>query len=204
MITINEIVATVAVGFNLAPAALYSLDQTRELSTARHVAMHLARTHTDGNTTEIGRHFGKADHTAVLYATERVEHLKANDKNFARLVDVLSQAVEFKSHVARTPIDVLGLARSIYVSPRRQGIAVNLHEILALATTVIDLWDIALTAEAAIEAATAEPIDNEADAIAQDDLAAALLHAFGDAMAEIRGAKPADNQEEDHDGRSDS
>jgi chromosomal replication initiator protein len=68
-------------------AAYFSLDaelmlnKTRNKKTvlARQVAMHLIRLLTDVTTTTIGKHFGYADHTTVLYAIRAIEERLPKD-----------------------------------------------------------------------------------------------------------------------------
>ena len=53
--------------------------RTKEIATARHVAMYLSRALTDASLPKIGREFGGRDHTTVMHANDKItEELKTN------------------------------------------------------------------------------------------------------------------------------
>lgn len=75
-VTLGDIEATVATFFGVTPADLHSSRRTRTVSTARMIAMHLARRHTRMSFPEIGRFMGK-NHSSVVLAVQRLENLLA-------------------------------------------------------------------------------------------------------------------------------
>lgn len=78
-VDIDAIQRVVATYFHLKPSDLRSNRRTKELVHPRQVAMYLARKITRASYPEIGRHFGKKDHTTVMYSVRKVEEeLKHN------------------------------------------------------------------------------------------------------------------------------
>jgi len=76
-LTLGDIEAAVAAYFGITPADIHSSRRTRTVSTARMVAMLLARRHTSMSYPEIGRFMGK-NHSSVIMAVRRLEDLLAN------------------------------------------------------------------------------------------------------------------------------
>ena len=73
-VTVGGIEATVAPFFGITPADIHSSRRTRTVSSARMVAMYLARRHTGMSFPEIGRFMGK-NHSSVVLAVKRMEQL---------------------------------------------------------------------------------------------------------------------------------
>ena len=69
---IAEIQRRVAAHFSFISYDLISPCRSRALVAARHVAMYLARRHTDRSYPEIGRRFGR-DHSSVISAVRGIE-----------------------------------------------------------------------------------------------------------------------------------
>ncbi len=74
--TVDDIEAVVATFFGITPADIHSSRRTKTVSTARMVAMYLARRHTQMSYPEIGRHMGK-NHSSVVLAVQKMEKLLA-------------------------------------------------------------------------------------------------------------------------------
>jgi chromosomal replication initiator protein len=77
--TLGDIEATVAAYFGITPADIHSSRRTQAVSSARMVAMFLARRHTTMSFPEIGRFMGK-NHSSVVLAVQRMEDLLAKRK----------------------------------------------------------------------------------------------------------------------------
>jgi len=60
----------------------------------RHVAMYLAKQLTSRSLPEIGRKFGKRDHTTVMYAIRRIEELRPKDPALDEDVEQLRRSLE--------------------------------------------------------------------------------------------------------------
>ncbi|MBW1683047.1 MAG: hypothetical protein JRJ83_16795, partial [Deltaproteobacteria bacterium] len=70
--SIADILRITAAYFNLSLADILSDKKTRTLSYPRHLAMYLCRKHTGRPLKEIGRAFGRKDHSTVIYAVKRI------------------------------------------------------------------------------------------------------------------------------------
>ncbi|MGN6366780.1 MAG: chromosomal replication initiator protein DnaA [Phycisphaerae bacterium] len=71
----DRIVAVVSEHFSITAAALLSSSREKVVSTARALAMYLARQHTGMSYPEIGRAIGNKNHSTVIAACQRVEGL---------------------------------------------------------------------------------------------------------------------------------
>ena len=79
VVSIENIQKVVAEYFNLRRSDLLSAKRTRSIARPRQVAMALSKELTNHSLPEIGDSFGGRDHTTVLYATRRVNELRASD-----------------------------------------------------------------------------------------------------------------------------
>ena len=93
-ITIEEIQRRVAAHYNIKPAELSSSRRAQTVVRPRHVAMYLAKQLTSRSLPEIGRKFGKRDHTTVMYAIRRIEELRPNDAALDEDVEFLWRSLE--------------------------------------------------------------------------------------------------------------
>ena len=93
-ITIEEIQRRVAAHYNIKPAELSSSRRARAVVRPRHVAMYLAKQLTSRSLPEIGRKFGKRDHTTVMYAIRRIEELRPKDSALDEDVEHLRRSLE--------------------------------------------------------------------------------------------------------------
>jgi chromosomal replication initiator protein len=71
--SISEIVDATVQEFGVDRRALLSKSRRRDITTARQVAMYLARELTEHNYTDIGRGIGDRDHTTAINAVKRVK-----------------------------------------------------------------------------------------------------------------------------------
>jgi len=83
LLDLNEIVATVAAYFGQMQADLFSSRKTRSIALARAVAMLLARRHTNMSFPEIGRVLGNKNHSTVILACRKLEHVLAENGTVA-------------------------------------------------------------------------------------------------------------------------
>ena len=81
LVTIENILRTVADYFKLRDSDLTSKRRTRSIVRPRQIAMALARELTNRSFPEIGAAFGDRDHTTVLYSCRRVEKLRKADSS---------------------------------------------------------------------------------------------------------------------------
>jgi chromosomal replication initiator protein len=70
---------------------MLSSRRTANVVRPRQIAMYLAKTLTLRSLPEIGRRFGGRDHTTVLHAVRKIEHLADTDKVLADEIDILKR-----------------------------------------------------------------------------------------------------------------
>jgi chromosomal replication initiator protein len=78
----ERVLAVVCERYSVRPEALCGSRRTRNIAMPRQIAMYLLRHLTEMSLSEIGRFFGKRDHTTVLYACEKVAQMMAEDATF--------------------------------------------------------------------------------------------------------------------------
>ena len=93
-VKIEEIQRIVARQYNVSRADLLSSRRTANVVRPRQVAMYLAKTLTLRSLPEIGRRFGGRDHTTVLHAVRKIEHLVGNDNALAEEIEVLKRQLQ--------------------------------------------------------------------------------------------------------------
>ena len=93
-ITIEEIQRRVAQHYNIKATELSSSRRAQAVVRPRHVAMYLAKQLTSRSLPEIGRKFGKRDHTTVMYAIRRIEELRPKDPTLDEDVEHLRRSLE--------------------------------------------------------------------------------------------------------------
>ena len=93
-VKIEEIQRIVARHYNVSRSDLLSARRTANVVRPRQVAMYLAKTLTLRSLPEIGRRFGGRDHTTVLHAVRKIEHLVGNDTSLADEVESLKRQLQ--------------------------------------------------------------------------------------------------------------
>jgi chromosomal replication initiator protein len=93
-VKIEEIQRIVARHYNVSRSDLLSSRRTANVVRPRQVAMYLAKTLTLRSLPEIGRRFGGRDHTTVLHAVRKIEHLVGNDTSLADEVESLKRQLQ--------------------------------------------------------------------------------------------------------------
>ena len=93
-ITIEEIQRKVAEHYNIRLSELVGPKRLRIFARPRQVAMYLCKQLTSRSLPEIGRHFGKRDHTTVMHGVRRIEELKTQDGQIAEDIEMLRRALE--------------------------------------------------------------------------------------------------------------
>ena len=83
-LSIDQIIETVAQFYNLETKDLVGRRRSKDIVTARHIAMYLAREETDASLPQIGRALGGRDHTTVLHAYEKIRALVEEDDRLRR------------------------------------------------------------------------------------------------------------------------
>jgi chromosomal replication initiator protein len=93
-IKIEDIQRVVARRYNVSRSDLLSSRRTANVVRPRQVAMYLAKTMTLRSLPEIGRRFGGRDHTTVLHAVRKIEHLVGNDATLADEIESLKRELQ--------------------------------------------------------------------------------------------------------------
>lgn len=93
-VTIEEIQRRVSEHFSIKLSDMHSPRRARAVARPRQIAMYLAKQLTTRSLPEIGRKFGKRDHTTVMHAVRRIEELREIDAAFAEDVDLLRRMLE--------------------------------------------------------------------------------------------------------------
>jgi chromosomal replication initiator protein len=94
---LSEIIDAAALEFGVARESLLARDRRPTVSTARQVAMFLARELTDHSLPEIGRGIGGRNHTTVLHAVNRVSATMRSDEAVRMSVDNLRKRLGVRS-----------------------------------------------------------------------------------------------------------
>ena len=94
LVTVDNIIKTVAEYYKIKVSDLLSKRRTSSLARARQIAMALAKELTNHSLPELGRAFGGRDHTTVLHAFRKIQELKKTNtgvaEDFINLLRTLS------------------------------------------------------------------------------------------------------------------
>ena len=93
-VTIGDIIEIVSAHFNLEPADLTGARRTKDIASARQVAMYLARELTGNSLNVIGNKFGGRDHTTIMYAIEKVRTQLAKDSQLSADIQKLVSKIK--------------------------------------------------------------------------------------------------------------
>jgi chromosomal replication initiation ATPase DnaA len=93
-IKLIDIQRVVCAHFDVTRVDLLSSRRTWNVVRPRQIAMYLAKTMTTKSLPEIGRQFGKKDHTTVLHAVRKIEALVGNDNVLAEEVESLKRQLQ--------------------------------------------------------------------------------------------------------------
>ena len=91
---IEEVQRVVARHYGVSVADMVSARRTKVIVRPRQVAMFLAKTMTARSLPEIGRRFGKRDHTTALHAVKKIEALAATDEALAEDIATIKRLLD--------------------------------------------------------------------------------------------------------------
>lgn len=94
IITIENIQKKVADRYNVRMFDMSSSRRLRSIARPRQVAMYLSKVLTPKSLADIGRKFGKKDHTTVIHAIKKVEQLIADDADFREEINLLMRLLQ--------------------------------------------------------------------------------------------------------------
>lgn len=86
LLNVDIIVKAVADYYNLTEKQIKSKSRTKNISTARHIAMYLSRKILDISYDKIGEEFGGKDHTTVINAYEKIENLVKTNEIYKKII----------------------------------------------------------------------------------------------------------------------
>jgi len=92
-ITIDDILKIVSRELNIKPSDIKSKKRTKNVVSARRIAIYLARNLTPNSMPQIAVYFGMKDHTAISHAMKKINEIIDNDENFKVLLEELSNKV---------------------------------------------------------------------------------------------------------------
>jgi len=94
LVTAETIQKVVSKHFGVRLSDLKSKKRPKLLTLPRHIAMYLCRRLTNLSLIDIGRDFGKKDHTTVIHACNKVEESMQNDPNFEKSIQQLVDEIK--------------------------------------------------------------------------------------------------------------
>ena len=96
-ITVSTIMAETAQYYGLTIEDLCSSSRSRQLVTARQIAMYLCRELTELSLPKIGQHFGGRDHTTVMHADRKIRELMSERRAIYNQVTELTNRIKQQS-----------------------------------------------------------------------------------------------------------
>ncbi|XVN43233.1 MAG: chromosomal replication initiator protein DnaA [Candidatus Rickettsia vulgarisii] len=94
IITIEDIQRKVAERYNMKLSDMSSPRRVRSIARPRQLAMYLSKMLTPKSLIDIGKKFGKKDHTTVMYAIKKVEELSDTDVEFREELELLMKILQ--------------------------------------------------------------------------------------------------------------
>ena len=97
-VTAATIMAVTAAYYAVTLEDLCGSSRSRQLVTARQIAMYLCREMTDLSLPKIGQHFGGRDHTTVMHADRKIRELMGERRAIYNQVTELTNRIRQQSH----------------------------------------------------------------------------------------------------------
>lgn len=93
-ISVEVIQSKIAQRYNVKLSDLSSHRRMRNITKPRQIAMYLSKMLTTKSLSDIGKKFGKKDHTTVMHAIKKVEALYNSNNEFREEIDVLNRSLQ--------------------------------------------------------------------------------------------------------------
>jgi chromosomal replication initiator protein len=93
-LTIEEIQRKVSEHYDIRLSDMLGPKRTRSLARPRQMAMWLCKQLTSRSLPEIGRKFGKRDHTTIMHGVRKIDELRQSDSQIADDLELLRRALE--------------------------------------------------------------------------------------------------------------
>jgi chromosomal replication initiator protein len=94
VISINQIQNAISDYFNIKLSALLSKKRTKDIVTARQIAIYISRELTELSLPAIGAAFGGKDHTTILHSYNKIKNKIEKDKGLKSTIDNLSLKIK--------------------------------------------------------------------------------------------------------------
>jgi chromosomal replication initiator protein len=94
IIKVEEIQKRIASRYNIKVSDMSSATKSRDVARPRQLAMYLSKMLTPKSLAEIGKKFGKKDHTTVIHAVKKIEELCDQDPEFKEEVEILLKTLQ--------------------------------------------------------------------------------------------------------------
>jgi chromosomal replication initiator protein len=94
IITIEDIQKKVAERYNIKTSDMYSPRRLRSIARPRQIAMYLSKMLTPKSLADIGKKFGKKDHTTVMHAIKKIEELYEETVEFREEINLLMRILQ--------------------------------------------------------------------------------------------------------------
>ena len=120
-ISIEDIQKMVADHFKVRISDLKSTARAKQIVVPRQISMYLIKRHLDKSLVDIGRAFGGKDHTTVMNALERVDHLQSID------LDLKNDIEELTTRITILQVCECGDWKTLWISPGTQLCVGILH-----------------------------------------------------------------------------
>lgn len=97
-ISIENILKVVADSYNITVSDLKGKKRDQKVSTARFIAIYIAREMTEYSFTELGNEFGGRDHSSIMHAYNKInERIQTDSSYMARIKSLMNDVKKFKS-----------------------------------------------------------------------------------------------------------
>lgn len=93
-LSITTIRSVVCDYYNLTKQQIISSTRTKQIATARHIAMYLCRKTIDASFKDIGAEFGHRDHSTVISACEKVEKMLKKDPMYPKVIAEIEEKLK--------------------------------------------------------------------------------------------------------------
>jgi len=90
---LEDVIFAVAAYYEIEPEGLTGRGRSRDVSSARQVAMYMAYKHTNTSLQQIGEALGGRNHSTVLYSCERIDDLMQTDSQVRRDVQAIMESL---------------------------------------------------------------------------------------------------------------
>ena len=93
-VTVEDIQRKVAEHYNIRLSDMIGPKRLRTIARPRQVAMYLAKTLTTRSLPDIGRRFGKRDHTTIMHGVRKIEELRDSGPQLSEDIDLLRRLLQ--------------------------------------------------------------------------------------------------------------